>query len=129
MDEEAVEAGEQRQVGRLLEVAGVPGERRAVHTVGGKGFARNDILPVYVGHGGRFPDVCLVDGRRLRLRRPDCRHGDGCGAFGVHAVADEGAAGLMALGVSSLQPVLPDEFVHTVVIGGEEFADGLPPVK
>ena len=52
VNEEAVEAGQHGQIGRNLQVAGIPGVRAAIHAVGGKRFTCNDILSIEMGYGG-----------------------------------------------------------------------------
>ena len=92
MDDEAVQAAGKGDIGRILHVFGAVGIVLATCAAGGERFRRDDVLPIDMGHGGRFADV--GHGHRNRgagtgIVHPDGGHRNVGRPLEVHAVPHE----------------------------------------
>ena len=129
VDEEAVEAAEEGDVGHFFQIAGIPAVGASQHAICGEALAGHQVLSVEVGGRCRFADIRLVGNAFRCVYRPDGRHRHAGAALGIHAVAHEGAGVLVTFRIATLHAVFAQDIVHAVVIGGKQLADGLPPVE
>ena len=132
VDDKAVQAAGKGHVGRIFQRFRAVGIGFSSGAAGREGLGRNEVLPEDMGHGGGFADVGHGhrDGGTGRgVMDPDGGHGDVGFALEVHAVAHILVAVLVGLRVKPFHPSLLDEISQAVVILGEKFAQGPPPVK
>ena len=132
VDHEAGDAAVHRDVGHILEAAGIVAPGVAGQSGGGEGFGRGDVLSIDVGHGSGLADVGLghrQGGTAAGARNPEGAHRHGGRHLEVHAVAHIDAAVLVGFRIAALHAVLLGDQVDAVVIGGEHLADGLAPVE
>ena len=119
VDDKAIEAHHHFLVGGRLQC------RRRPHPCAGRsrhGFGSDQILPVDVRHRRRLANVRVVAIEFVidsRLLRPHGRHGNIVAALGLHAVADEGASGLMRLAVVAHAALVKNLRDLVVVIFGD----------
>ena len=132
VDDETVQAAGEGDIGRIFQVFRAVGVAFPAHAAGGEGFRGDDVLAEEMSHGGRFPDI----GHRHRDRgsvpgigRPDGGHRDVGEPFDVHAVSDKDPSVFVGFRIAALHSGVPGDVAQAVVILGEEFAEGLPPVE